>query len=223
MRSDPRYRRADGALIYLLQLNTPRLVSQVQGLGTKWSESMERKILATVERLFDPRSGGFKRYHGDSYQRVGFFRAETVRKLNELYGGPSGDASAQFNARDSIVPKGPEAAWTHFTWQLSAWAGRRYRETGILRYYELQQRYMAEGMRTITRRGMRSLEIGADGAIHSISIPGYRFPECYLTEIGANRKALLFPSPHTPLNWAAAEALDAFGQFRINSGIQGVL
>jgi hypothetical protein len=128
-RSDARYRKEDAALIYLLQLNTPHMVAKILNLTQAWVTQKEHELLSAINSLFDPRTGGHKRYHRDSYQRFGFFREKTVRKLKELYGGASGDASKNFKARDTLVPKGPEAAWVHFTWQLSAWAGRRYQKT----------------------------------------------------------------------------------------------
>jgi hypothetical protein len=35
--------------------------------------------------------------------------------------------------------------------------------------------------------------------------------ECYISEKSSAGKVLVFPSPHTPLNWAVAEMFNAFG------------
>lgn len=69
---------------------------------------------------------------------------------------------------------------------------------------------------TLTKHKEKSLEVGPDGRVRTVKIPAYRFPECYLTEKNANGRLFTFPSPHTPLNWATAEALDAFMVMRKN-------
>lgn len=214
--SDPRHRLADGALIYLLQLDTPRLVAEMLDLPESWIAESEKKLLKTIASLFDPRTGGHRRYRNDSYQRLGFFRPETTRRLAEMYGAPSGDASGNFTGRDRVVPRGPEAAWTHFTWQLSAWAGRRYCETGDTSYLKLQQHYFLQGLRTIGSTPQLSVEQGPEGEPRIIRLPAYRCPECYLTEVDQKQRQFLFPSPHTPLNWATAEALSAFSRMYLS-------
>jgi hypothetical protein len=35
-------------------------------------------------------------------------------------------------------------------------------------------------------------------------------PECYIADRDRRGRELVFPSPHTPLNWATAELLQAF-------------
>ena len=67
-----------------------------------------------------------------------------------------------------------------------------------------------ERIRTITHQGDKSVELDTHGNVRSINVPAYRIPECYLTEVDSSGKQYLFPSPHTPLNWATAEALSAF-------------
>lgn len=208
--TNPRHRLADAALIYLLQLDTPRLVADILDLPESWIEESETKLLKTIATLYDPRTGGHRRYKNDSYQRFGFFRDDTIAKLNEMYGAPSGDASGHFTGRDGIVPSGPEAAWSHFTWQLSSWSGRRYQETLEPRYLKMQHHYFNQGLRTIPTRALYSVELSQKGTIHLIKLPAYRCPECYLTEADSRGKQFVFPSPHTPLNWATGEALAAF-------------
>ena len=35
-------------------------------------------------------------------------------------------------------------------------------------------------------------------------------PECFIADIGPSGRELIFPSPHTPLNWSVGEMFDAF-------------
>lgn len=212
---DPRHRKADAALIYLLQLDIPRLVANLLNLPDSWIAQSEAKLLKAVETLYDERTGAYRRYHKDSYQRKGYFRAEVVKRLAEFYGSPSSEYSSGFTGRDAIVPKGPEAAWTHFSWQLCAWAGRRYSETKDKKYAKMHQTYYQRAVRTITQKGEESIELSPKGRPRKKKIPAYRFPECYLTEEDKRGKEYLFPTPHTPLNWATAEALSAFSSMFI--------
>lgn len=220
---DPRYREADAALIYLLLLDYPALAARVFGYNQVWIEQMEQEILEQVERLIDTRTGAIRRYLNDSYQGVGFFRQETVQKLNKLYGAPSGDASGMehFTGRRAIVPPGPEAAWVHPVWQLVGWSARRFQETHDQRYTAIHQRFLKSALSLMTQENDASLDLDADGNSRVIDIPAGRISECYLTEITLTGQELLFPSPHTPLNWAVAEAIAALARTR-ESGIQKV-
>lgn len=206
-KTDPRYRDADAALIYLLQLGTPEFLGQ---------PDVEAKLLVQIESLTDARTGAIRRYLNDSYQGKSFFRNETALYLSEVYGAPSGDASGpeQWVARRAVVPAGPEAAWTHFVWQMSAWAGRRYQETGEKKYWDMQQQYFHRGLRLITGEGEVSVDLDEHEKARVIDLPAWRIPECYITDEGPNSEELIFPSPHTPLNWAVAEAIDALAMVR---------
>jgi hypothetical protein len=209
-RRDPRYRKSDAALIYLLQINYPQFLADRAGLSTRWARTLEARILKEVSSLDDVVTGGIWRYGNDSYQRQGFFRYVTVAKLNKLYGAPSGDASSHFVGRDALVPKGRKAAWTHFVWQLAAWFGRRYLETGDRRDRAAHDRYFSRGMSLITGRGEISLDVDSAGKSRIVSLSAYRMPECYISEKLPGRQLAIFPSPHTPLNWAIGEMFDAF-------------
>lgn len=208
--NSPRYREADAALIYLLQLEYPHFLADRLGRGRTWADKLEQQILEQIRRLDDLVSGGIRRYQGDSYQRVSFFRNTTAQKLQALYGKPSGDASGEehFTGRDKVVPAGREAAWTHFVWQLAAWSAR-HKE-----YRALHQEYLHRGLRLLTGDREISVAQRADGGMKIINLPSLRFPECYITEILTDGSELVFPSPHTPLNWAVAEAATAFAQLR---------
>ena len=135
----------------------------------------------------------------------------TARKLQDLYGAPSGDASHHFVGRDKVVPKGRRAAWTHFVWQLAAWSGERYLATGGGTYRTLHDRFFSQGLALFT--GEREVSVGQEkrGAMRVIAVPRLRMPECYIADTVPNRGEIIFPSPHTPLNWATGEMLGAFG------------
>ncbi len=192
---DPRYRRADSALIALLELD---LVSSEQ----------EEPLLAQILSLKDSRTRAQCRYRDDSYQGTGFFRPSTVAKLREYYGAPSGESSGagDFVMRRKIVPEGPEAAWLHFLFQLSSWAGRRYIETGDEKYFEMQKENLLDGLSLVTGDNEYTLHADNDGHVEVIALAPYLFPECYITDMAPDGQQLVFPSPHTPLNWATAEA-----------------
>lgn len=207
---DPRYRESDGALIYLLQLDYPKFLAERSKRTQAWAASLEAKILSGILSLTDSKSGGIYRYGNDSYQRSGFFRHTVTAALAELYGAPSGDASAHFSGRDRIVPKGRKAAWTHFVWQLSAWAGQRYLETGNTRYQQLHTTLFKRGLGFVTGSNEVSLEQISNGRSRVFRVPKYRMPECFIADIGPSGRELIFPSPHTPLNWSVGEMFDAF-------------
>jgi hypothetical protein len=209
-RTDPRYREADAALIYLLQIEYLDFLALRVKKHPKWKISMEKKLLGLLARLDDPKTGGIARYENDYYQRSGFFRNLTVRGLKDLYGAPSGDASAHFAGREKIVPKGRKAMWTHFVWQLAAWSGRRSLEDPDVRFRELHEFFFARGLALITGEQEVSLDVDKRGFTQVIRIPGWRMPECYISDRTPSKGVLVFPSPHTPLNWAVAEMEEAF-------------
>ena len=210
-RSDARHRLGDAALIYLLMIDYPYFLAARTARSPQWARQIEAKVLKAVTALEDPITGAIRRYKGDCYQRVGYFHNVTIQKLAEIGGAPSGDFSGHFLARNKAVPKGREAAWTHFVWQLSAWSGRRYLETGSKVYEKLHTEYFKRGMSLITGKGEVSIEQDARGKPRVTSIPPFRMPECYMTERMLDGRDLVIPSPHTPLNWAVAEMFDAFG------------
>jgi hypothetical protein len=207
---DLRYREGDGALAQLLMLDYPRFLAERAKEGDAWANRLEQRILGEIVKLVDRKSGGIYRYTDDSYQRSGFFRNETVQALNSLCGGPSGDASSQIAARDKIIPRGRKAAWTHFVWQLASWAGERCIESGSQRHRKLHERFFRAGIGLVTGAKEVSCDVGPDGLARIIKLPRLRMPECYIAERTAAGREILFPSPHTPLNWAVGEMLNAF-------------
>jgi hypothetical protein len=208
-RGDTRYREADAALLYALELSYPEFLAERAGKSAAWARALEKKILQQVLSLQDERSGAIYRYANDSYQRSGFFRHLTVERLRDLYGAPSGDASSHFAGRDRVVPRGRKAAWTHFVWQLASWAGLRYERTGSTEYAALHERFFEQGLQLITQHSW-TLDVDEEGLTRIAEVPAWRMPECYIADTTNSGDELVFPSPHTPLNWSTAEMLYAF-------------
>jgi hypothetical protein len=210
--SDARYREGDAALIYTLQLRIPEQLARHGKLSIEAAEELEQKIAEEILKLQDPVSHAIKRYLNDSYQREGYFQNSTVVKLKELYGGASGEASGaeEFLERDAVVPKGREAAWVHFVFQLSALAGRKYLSSNLENWGDLHQKTFLHGLSLVTGKDEYSIAETDSGENDLIGISTCRIPECYISDRTPDGDLLVFPSPHTPLNWAVAEALDAF-------------
>ncbi len=207
---DPRFRESDAALFYLLELDYPSFLAARTGKKGGWAKRLESVLLSRILSLQDEVSGGIYRYANDTYQREGYFRNVTVAKLNEMYGGPSADASNNFSGREVILPRGRKAAWTHFVWQVCWWGAQRYLETRASSYLELHERLFNVGLGLVTGSKERSLDVGSNGVSRVVRVPAWRMPECYIAERSPSGGELVIPSPHTPLNWATAEMVCAF-------------
>lgn len=208
-KKDLRYRKADAALLYLLELNYPEFLAARAGKDRAWAAKLERAILKQVFSLQDDRSGAIYRYANDSYQKSGFFRNVTVARLNALYGAPSGDASKHFGGRGRILPRGRNAAWTHFVWQIASWSGLQYLKTKRGEYLQMHEKFFLQGLKLVTGSS-KSLDVDSKGRVRIISIPAWKMPECYIADKLSTGSEIVFPSPHTPLNWATGEMLYAF-------------
>jgi len=209
-RKDARFREEDASLIYLLQMDYIPFLAERLGKDRKWERKLEERILAGVLKLQDDRSGGIYRYQRDTYQRLGFFRHLTAAKLVGFYGTPAGNASANFAIRHRLVPKGRQAAWTHPLWQLAAWSARRFIATKDKSYKKLHNELFITGLKLITGRNEGSFDVDKAAKTRIIKIPAWRMPECYIADTTNSGVEMVFPSPHTPLNWATAEMMDAF-------------
>lgn len=207
--SDARFRRSDAALIYLLELNYVAFLAERAGRSVAWAKRMEERLLKGILTLQDDRSGGLYRYKRDTYQRCGFFRALTVAKLVQAYGAPSGDASKDISLRNRLVPQGRQAAWTHFAWQLAAWTGERFLATKEAKYGMLSAQFFRQGLSLITG-SEGSIDLDVRGRPRVVRIAPWRMPECYIADVSNDGIEIVFPSPHTPLNWAVAEMINAF-------------
>ena len=229
-RDDPRYRTADASLLYLLDLGIPQQLSERKFTDPndlksrdEYIRQLESSILIQVMQLSDPESGGIARYgipgeSRDSYQAENFWTNMTQKKLKEFYSNPtpSGDFNAvhKFIGRDRLVPSGKPAAWIHFVSQISGWASRRYIETNNPYYYNVAQTFLNRILSTVTGENEYSVVIDNNKLVAQ-NIPPNRVTECYVTVSDPNEKKLVFPSPHTPLNWGikkTAEALALFHQ-----------
>lgn len=215
-KNDPRYREADAALIYLLQLDYPTWLAGYLGHDQAWAQELEAKLLQQIERLTDQHTGGIRRYLNDSYQGINFFFNRTAFELSELYGSPSDDASGleHFLGRRAIVPAGREAAWAHFAWQLSAWAGKRYQATGRPLYHLWQTQYFQRELQLITARHEVTVDLDTNGRARIADVPAWRIPEAHIAVAGSQGENLTIPSPHTPLNWAVGEAIHALAMMK---------
>lgn len=211
-KNDPRRRTADAALHYALQLGTVPLCMRVLKKDVAWGTRMGTKLLQHIDALSDARTGGIHRFRDDFYQMQGFFRHVTVAKLKALYGEVSGDASgmADYMGRKMIMKEGRMAAWSHFTWQYAAWAGRRALDTRDPKMRVLHDALFWRGLCMLTGEGEVSLEEHESGRMRVIRVPPMRMPECYIADTLPDGSVANFPSPHTPLNWSVGEMLDAF-------------
>lgn len=203
-------RQADAALLYFLELGIDdKFFDETEGIP----KSVEEEVLRNVYTLWDPRTGGIKRYLNDSYQGLNFYTHDVQEKLQRLYSGatPSSDFSGigHFTGRNKIVAKdlgnaeGTEAAWTHFNFQLSDWAGKKYRETRDSRWKHIQESHFLYGLSAVTGEGEHSIHVNSDGVFMQ-EIPAYRIPECYITMRDPSGVDYVMPGPYTPLNWAVA-------------------
>lgn len=209
---DPRRRDADAALHYLLELDTVAHVAALLKRDAAWERRMQAKLLRHIVTLSDIRTGGIQRFKDDFYQMQGFFRHLTVAKLKALYGEVSGDASglSDYVGRQEIMRKGRMAAWTHFVWQHAAWAGRKAMQTGDRRMRALHDTMFWRGLCLLTGDGEVTLEEAEPGMMRVIGAPAMRMPECYISDVLPDGSVATFPTPHTPLNWAVGEMIDAF-------------
>lgn len=209
---DPRHRQMDMAIGYLLELTIPQVLGEITvGEGTisdasATAETTETLILSMIEGLADERTRGVRRYIHDSYQAADFWTHRVMDELRKLYSDATANSdfskAAHFVGRNEIVGEGPEAAWTHPNFQISVWAGKRYRETGDEKYKLLQKEYLMRGLSMVT--GEKEYTLVHDGkGIHVEELPAYRVPECYIT-ISTSDGDMILPGPFTPLNWGVA-------------------
>jgi hypothetical protein len=65
-------------------------------------------------------------------------------------------------------------------------------------------------MGLFTGTGEASIDQDAKGTPRVIGVKPLRMTECYISEKAGRGRDLVFPSPHTPLNWAVGEMFQAF-------------
>ncbi|HNV69068.1 MAG TPA: glycoside hydrolase family 15 protein [Candidatus Ozemobacteraceae bacterium] len=183
--TDLRYRRADAALLVLIQ------PSPLEGL----TEAELRQVLQIVETLERP--AGILRYVNDSYQGGNYW----ITPEEESTEGPTltGDTSSDeaFRARLAKLPPHSEAQW--FFDSLCALARLHLAEITRdprMRRHDLHQAaiHLKRSLGQVT-----GSNFAADGA----PVDAWQTPESINTvELGGRH--ILLPSPITPLNWAKA-------------------
>ncbi len=169
-------RRYDAALLFL--------VEPLQMLKGREADIFVRRIAEQLER-----DEGVARYVGDTYWAPRFPHIMSIEERTHA-------AKGRLDMRNRLAPgvahSMTEARWTLFDPVLSSYWGRRYLQTGVSEYRDLQQKYL--------RRSLLQLSAQPDGR--------YLIPEAYyLEEIdGENR---WIPNDHTPLLWSQANLLRA--------------
>jgi hypothetical protein len=173
---DPRYRKADAALLNLIY---PAELARL-------NRRDYRKILREIAPLIG--GVGIKRYLGDSYQSGNFwFRTAKTDDTS---------SSRSFAERGAKFIPGTEAQWFFDSWYSVA--------TGILakRYHDPKMgkesaRFLDRALAQVTGDAP---VFGADGK----PVPAHALPESYNTVITREGQRGFVPSPITPLNWAKA-------------------
>jgi hypothetical protein len=122
--------------------------------------------------------------------------------------------------RNELTPKGRPAAWTHPLGQLSAWAAERSLEENSEtadRYRALSVHFINRMLSTITGENQWHAVLGNDNLYHVQQVPAFKLPECLVTyQSDQESRALVVPSPHTPLNWSSVMLKQAIGLLRIS-------
>jgi hypothetical protein len=241
-----RARGADATLLYLLRHGVPKLLADNQiPIGSEGliltEEQIEEELLAALESLEDPVTGGIKRYEGDSYQRQGDkgFHTNTgqwkVRNLKQKLlaqsqrTGQPLDLDTKQAARNRMFDTGRQAMWTHGINGKAGWASHRLiraiherDEQAIRRNLDRSFRYLNQGLGLVTGEGEYHLAMQPDGNIGIEPTRAFRDPESYNTvDVSSafdNTEGwppevfqLIIASPHSPLAWSAAYQREALG------------
>lgn len=111
--------------------------------------------------------------------------------------------------RQEIVPEGSSAAWTHFNAQISAWAGRRYLETGSDFYLNRATETFNRTIAMITGEGEYHILLDGRGEYQVKPVTSGRLPECISIIITKDGSVITTPSPNTQLDWAVEETVEA--------------
>lgn len=207
---DPRFRDADAAAAYHLMLDAPQMVSRYVDVPSDWIATMQQQIVGGLLSLQDPVTRGIRRYRGDSYQGLNYFTHETVARLEAICGGPSGDASGleAFKMRAAAITPGYEAAWCHPLWQMIGYAAKQSMRDKSVESLAFRNELLLQGLGALTGDNEWTTEKTADGILRNIPIDSLRFTEAWLA-VQYRGEVRYIPSPHTPLQWCVAEAMQA--------------
>lgn len=238
-RDSIKYREADAALAYVLMYGIPSLLAKAAipiGPDKKVlaKNAIEELLLNELATLDDPLTGGMRRYHDDSYQRVNFHTNEMQSVISvikrtvqqEAIDGQI-DLDKKQSLRGQLMPPGREAAWTHPLGQLSAWAAKQSiaargdsRPADAERYRTLSIQFLNRLLATITGESDYHAVLDTTGHYIVQKAPAAKLPECYVTYQAGDGTVFVVPSPHTPLNWSTAMLKEALGLLRIATVLQ---
>jgi hypothetical protein len=229
-RDSAKYTAADAALLYLLDYDIPQLLAKkhipIKAAGGESLEvdEIEDVILAEVGKLYDKETQGIIRYgapddpNPDSYLRNMYDTPGVQSEIKKMKKDLRAEAEAKGEPlnleekrrrREEIVPKGPAAAWTHFNAQLSAWAGRRYLETGKEFYLNRAVETFNRTVAMVTGEGEHHILPEGDGEYRVKPVESFRLTECIPTIITEDGERITFPSPNTQLDWAVTKTIEA--------------
>ena len=220
-----KYRTADAALTYVLLYGLPQLLAKAQvpvAGAVRCIQEIETIVLASLETLDDPLTGGIVRYRGDSYQRVNFHTnavQSTVRGIKAFIKDKTRNDLVNLDLKQSLrneyMPAGREAAWTHPLGQIAAWAAKRSLESTDAEdkhyYQEVRDTFLHRMMGTITSDNQWNTTLSSKGEYVVRKVTPWRLPECYIAYQLPGKEPLIVPSPHTPLNWSTASLKEAIG------------
>lgn len=227
-----KYRQADIALAYVLMYDLPKLLAARGVTIGKDAQQLtatqiETLILDQLHTLDDPLTGGVVRYKDDSYQRVNFHTNEVRQTIRSIKNRVQKEAEREAREidldekqrlRGELTPQGREAAWTHPLGQLASWAARRSLESEregnkneTKRYEMLATAYFNRHLAAITGKSQWYATLNTHDLYELRPVPVFRFPECLISYQAKDRAVFTVPSPHTPLNWSTAMALESLG------------
>jgi hypothetical protein len=203
--------------------------------GEAMSErAIEDMVLKELFTLIDPKTGGMRRYNGDSYQRVNFHTEEVQQTIGNIKGivkREAGDGEIDLDKKQSLrdkrTPQGREAVWTHPLGQLSGWAAKRSivshrngQPAAAKEYQALSTCFFNHSLATITGVDQWNAVLDDNKRYYLKKVPDARLPECYITYQLPSGETFVVPSPHTPLNWSSAATKQAVGLLRISTVLQ---
>ena len=209
--SDPRFRRADAALMYGVEGDTLARIQSLLGLDENWARTMQQSIYGQLQQLFDPETGAYRRYDDDVYQRIDEYRHTTQASLGPVYACGDSTSTTQFLARKALLTRGESPAWPLITWELAAASGHRWMQTKDTQDLKRHLHLVVQGLRSVT--GPNEWTIAPlEKGLSVTSVRAWQFPECIqhiqLDDHGPDFRVV---GPHAPLAWAQAAAIDALG------------
>jgi hypothetical protein len=238
-KSSVKYREADAALSYLLTYDIPELLEEfdipIACLGGHAASAriIEDVVLQQLYSLMDPETGGMKRYRRDSYLGVNFLTNTVQASITAIKNfiakealerGTRPDLDKKQRLRNGIVNSGAshgtEAAWAHPVAYTGAEMARRrlrvaqeQQPAEAADYQRHNEHFLNQLVRTITGSRQPTLARQASGKSGVEIVSEHKVPEAWVRVRDA-LGVMLVPSPHSPLNWAAANTALMFAYSR---------